>query len=400
MQRTMVAAAFALGVVATTTTQAQTGIEHSPPSYFVSGKRLNVEARITDPKGVKVARTYFRAGAQADYTFVPMQYTTGNRFVGTLPAPAAGTPSVEYVLLAQNNDGSVYRTQAYKVAARESGQTPSWQSEAARGDIKVFTEATNAPRTIAGFSDSITLDIVESGARLGAAAGLVASSGAGAGGAAGATTSTSSASTATAASGTATTGTAAGATAATATVGGLSTAAIIGGVAIAGVAAAAAGGGGGGGSSSSPPATTGSAFAGTYTGTTTGVSTATCTTGSVSGTSNCTATQPFTVTVDANGNGTLNVAAGTDVCTNSQSGTTTVPISGLTITFAVSASGTASFPNPPSTSQGITETCTAVTLTFSASPRRVTGGNTCTESGSPTPGATCNGSGTTTITGS
>jgi nitrogenase subunit NifH len=30
----------------------------------------------------------------------------------------------------------------------------------------------------------------------------------------------------------------------------------------------------------------------------------------------------------------------------------------------------------------------------------VTGGNTCTESGSPTPGATCNGSGTTTITGS
>jgi len=391
MQRTMVAAAIVFGALTTTTTPAQTGIEHAPLSYFVAGKRINVEARIADPKGVKVARTYFRAGAQADYTFVPMQYTTGNRFVGTLPAPAAGTPSVEYVLLAQSNDGSVYRTQAYTVAARESGDTPSWQSNAARGDIKVFTEATNAPRVVAGFSDSITLDIVESGARLGAAAGLVASSSAGAGGTAGAATSTSSASTA---------GTAAGATGATATVGGLSTAAIIGGVAIAGVAAAAAGSGGGGGGSSSPPATTGSPFAGTYTGTTTGVSTATCTTGSVSGTSNCTATQPFTVTVDASGNGTLNVAPGTDVCTNSQSGTTTVPVSGLTITFAVSASGTASFPNPPSTSQGITETCTAVTLTFSASPRRVTGGNTCTESGSPTPGVTCNGNGTTTITGS
>jgi len=399
MQRTMVAAAIVFGALTTTTTPAQTGIEHAPLSYFVAGKRINVEARIADPKGVKVARTYFRAGAQADYTFVPMQYTTGNRFVGTLPAPAAGTPSVEYVLLAQSNDGSVYRTQAYTVAARESGDTPSWQSNAARGDIKVFTEATNAPRVVAGFSDSITLDIVESGARLGAAAGLVASSSAGAGGTAGAATSTSSASTASAATSGTTAGTAAGATA-TATVGGLSTAAIIGGVAIAGVAAAAAGSGGGGGGSSSPPATTGSPFAGTYTGTTTGVSTATCTTGSVSGTSNCTATQPFTVTVDASGNGTLNVAPGTDVCTNSQSGTTTVPVSGLTITFAVSASGTASFPNPPSTSQGITETCTAVTLTFSASPRRVTGGNTCTESGSPTPGVTCNGNGTTTITGS
>ena len=399
MQRTMVAAAIVFGALTTTTTPAQTGIEHAPLSYFVAGKRINVEARIADPKGVKVARTYFRAGAQADYTFVPMQYTTGNRFVGTLPAPAAGTPSVEYVLLAQSNDGSVYRTQAYTVAARESGDTPSWQSNAARGDIKVFTEATNAPRVVAGFSDSITLDIVESGARLGAAAGLVASSSAGAGGTAGAATSTSSASTASAATSGTAAGTAAGATA-TATVGGLSTAAIIGGVAIAGVAAAAAGSGGGGGGSSSPPATTGSPFAGTYTGTTTGVSTATCTTGSVSGTSNCTATQPFTVTVDASGNGTLNVAPGTDVCTNSQSGTTTVPVSGLTITFAVSASGTASFPNPPSTSQGITETCTAVTLTFSASPRRVTGGNTCTESGSPTPGVTCNGNGTTTITGS
>ena len=52
---------------------AQTGIEHAPLSYFVAGKRINVEARIADPKGVKVARTYFRAGAQADYTFVPMQ---------------------------------------------------------------------------------------------------------------------------------------------------------------------------------------------------------------------------------------------------------------------------------------------------------------------------------------
>ena len=73
MQRTMVAAAIAFGVLTTTTTPAQTGIQHAPLSYFVAGKRINVEARIADPKGVKVARTYFRAGAQADYTFVPMQ---------------------------------------------------------------------------------------------------------------------------------------------------------------------------------------------------------------------------------------------------------------------------------------------------------------------------------------
>jgi hypothetical protein len=399
MQRTMMAAAIALGVFATTTTQAQTGIEHAPPSYFVAGKRLTVEARISDPKGVKVARTYFRAGAQADYTFVPMQYTTGSRFVGTLPAPAAGTPSVEYVLLAQNNDGSVYRTQAYKIAARESGDTPSWQSDATRGDIKVFTEATNAPRTIAGFSDSITLDIVESGARLGAAAGLVASSSAGAGSAAGATTSDSP-STATAASGTATTGTAAGATAATATVGGLSTAAIIGGVAIAGVAAAAASSSSGGGSSSTGGTpTTGSPFAGSWSGTTGGPSTATCTSGGVSATSTCTSNEPWTGTVAANGTFTVTVGPGTDTCTTT-TGTTVVTLAPQTFTFTVATNGVVTVPAQTTTNAGITETCPAWTMTFTTSPRRVSGQSSCTTSGSPTPGSSCSGNGSTTFTGS
>jgi hypothetical protein len=54
---------------------------------------------------------------------------------------------------------------AYTVAARKSNETPAWQSAASRGDVKVYTELAEAPRTIAGFTDSITIDIVESGAR-------------------------------------------------------------------------------------------------------------------------------------------------------------------------------------------------------------------------------------------
>jgi hypothetical protein len=51
--------------------------------------------------------------------------------------------------------------------------------------MKVFTEAATAPQSVAGFADSIAMDVVESGARFGAAAGL-ATSGGGAGASAGA----------------------------------------------------------------------------------------------------------------------------------------------------------------------------------------------------------------------
>jgi hypothetical protein len=256
-QLSRVTAAWAVGVaawLAAAAACAQTTIDHARLAYFVAEKRIVVTAMVTDPKGVKLARTYFKAGAQADYTFVPMQSAGANRYFATLPAPAAGTPSIEYIVLAQNGAGAVSRTAAFTVQARNGGETPSWQSSSKAGDLRVFTEAAQAPANLAGFSDSVTLDVVESGARLGAAAGLY---GGGSGGAAGVAS-------------TATSGAATAATTAGATAGGLSTAAIVGGVVIAGAAAAAAGGGGGGSSATpaSPPAPSGAAaYAGNWSGT-------------------------------------------------------------------------------------------------------------------------------------
>jgi hypothetical protein len=377
---------------------AQTTIEHSSLSYFVPGKRITVDAKVVDAKGVKVARTYFRAGAQADYTYVPMQYTSGNRYTATLPAPAAGTPSIEYLVLAQSNDGTVSRTPAYTMPVRNSGEAPSWQATASRGDVKVFTEAANAPATVSGFSDSITLDVAESGARLGAVAGLY--SGASGGGAAGATasgatsgTTSAAATTTTTTTATSTAATTAGTTAgATATAGGLSTAAIVGGVAVAGVAAAAAASGGGGGSSS-PPASQGSPFAGTWTGTTSSPETFTCINGGVTTVTSCTSTQPFTAIVDSTGRLTLNFGTGTDICNGSSQTLPPFSISNI----MVSPTGTATF-TPQVDAGGTVDVCTPITLTFSLSPRTLTGSGTCTVQ-SNTPGVTCSGSGTTTFTG-
>jgi hypothetical protein len=326
---------------------AQTTIDHGKVAYFVPEKRITINAGVTDPKGVKLARTYFKAGAQADYTFVPMQAVGPNRYVATLPAPSANTPSIEYIVLAQSNDGTVSRTAAYTVDARKSGETPSWQSASKAGDLKVYTEAAQAPSTVAGFTDSVSLDIVESSARLGAAAGLHGAATASSGGAAG--------------------GTAAGATA-----GGLSTAAIIGGVAIAGVAAAAAGSGGGGGGSSAPaaPTLTVASYAGGWSGGWNATVAPVSGCGNVSAVS-CTGTWSGTASSSGSFTGTATITGGNSDCLTGSS----LPLSGT-----LNAAGQMS---APSTSfVDVTAGCSPFAFQFNVSPRSVAGSLTCTSSNS------------------
>ena len=230
-----------------TAAYAQTNIQHTALAYYVPGKRIEIQAQVSDPKGIKLARTYFKVGAQADYLLVPMQSLGSGRYASVLPAPSPAADSIEYLLLAVNDAGQVSRTDAYEMAVRRSGDAPAWQNVRADGPMKVFTEIPQAQMPTASFTDSVTMDLVESGARFGAVAGL-AGGGAGGSGAAGGAGGSAGTTTATAA--------AAG--------GGLGTMAIVGGLALAGAAAAAAGGGGGGGGGGGSSS---SAYAGAWTGT-------------------------------------------------------------------------------------------------------------------------------------
>ena len=375
------AALFALGLAFALPATAQTSIDHQQIAYFVPEKRVNLAANVADPKGVKVARAYFKSAGQADYTFVPMQSAGANRYVATLPAPSANTPSIEYVILAQNNEGAVSRTAAYTVQARKSNETPAWQTSGQQGNVKVYTELAEAPKAVAGFSDSVTIDIIESGARLGAAGGLYASTGAAGGGAAGGAASASGAA-----------------------AGGLSTMAIVGGVAVAGLAAAAAGGGGGGGGgggsgSGTTGGTPGGAFGGQWSGTVTQAINMTCVVSGTSGTEVCNVSQPFTGTVDSAGNFNYTTQAATMSC-NFFGSTTNQTVPAGSGTFPVPSSGVVSIPGRTDTQGGITTTCPTGSITFTSSPKRISGSYSCTTSGSPTPGATCNGSSTNTWSGS
>ena len=178
-------AVSAVAALAATFAAAQTRFDHNAPGYVVPEKRVQIAANVTDPKGVKLARVYFKTPAQADYVFVPMTSAGGARYVATVPAINASAPSLQYVLLAVNSEGAVSKTQEYTAAARKTTEVPAWQSASNTGQMTVFTEAAAAPQSVAGFADSIAMDVVESGARFGAAAGLAASGG-GAGASAGA----------------------------------------------------------------------------------------------------------------------------------------------------------------------------------------------------------------------
>ncbi|MFH1155989.1 MAG: lipocalin family protein [Pseudomonadota bacterium] len=214
-----------------------TKVTHKPISYFVPGSRITLETTVKDDKGINTVRCYFKAKGEANYVFVTMT-GSGGAYQGILPAPSKTTEELEYLFLVVNNEKQIVKTQPYMVKKKDTDKVPAWQF-GGQGNITVSTELAKAPAELAGFTDSVVVDAVESAARFGAVAGLynVATSSSSAAGAAGTSTSATTATGATMA-GTVTAGAA-----------GISTAALIGAAAVIGGGAAAIGSSGGGGGS-------------------------------------------------------------------------------------------------------------------------------------------------------
>ena len=213
-----------------------TKVTHEALKFFVPEKRIRLDAAVVDPKGVTLVRAYFKSKTQADYVFVPMeaQQTAKDRYVATLPAMAKSNDEVQYLFLVVNGANEVLKTEPFVVKARDSKEVPSWQMVNDDASVKLFTEVPDAPAVAAAFSDSVSLNVVESGARFGLVAQLYGASG--------------SATASGAAAGATNAGTASMATA------GMSTVTIA--AAAAGVVGVAAAAGGGGGSATPTPTPT------------------------------------------------------------------------------------------------------------------------------------------------
>lgn len=148
-------------------------VKHEPPAYFVSEKRIRIETKITEGvSDVRLVRCYFRAVDQADYVFIGMiPEKEGGEYQGILPAPSKETQSVQYLFLVVDQNNQPIKTQVFTMNRQDGKDAPEWQQTSSDGDIQVSTELADAPKSVPGFSDSITTDVVESSARFGIAVG-------------------------------------------------------------------------------------------------------------------------------------------------------------------------------------------------------------------------------------
>ncbi len=146
-------------------------MRHDILEYFVAEKRIMVQAEVTQgAAGVKLMRCYFRATEYADYVFVGMTSEKDGVYRGILPAPSKDTKTIQYLFLFVDQGNKAMKTQVFMVNKQDDKDTSEWQQVSSDGDIKVSTESDEAPKSVPGFSDSITTNVVESSARFGAVA--------------------------------------------------------------------------------------------------------------------------------------------------------------------------------------------------------------------------------------
>ena len=164
--------------------EANTKITHKPLDSVPAGQRITLEAKVKDPAGVAVVRAYFKAAEGADFHFVPMT-GKGQRYRAILPAPAAEAGSLDYLILVKNAADQVVKSQTFRATVEASDEPAA--ATAPEDPLQVYTELAEAPAEIPGFTDNLVIDTVESAAKFGAVAGIVAMSktgGAASGGAA------------------------------------------------------------------------------------------------------------------------------------------------------------------------------------------------------------------------
>ncbi|PIE71392.1 MAG: hypothetical protein CSA22_02475 [Deltaproteobacteria bacterium] len=145
----------------------RTKVKHKPIKYFVSGSRIEIKAKVRDPSGVSLVRCYFKGTAEADYVFVELTSDNGKQYQGLLPAPGENTEMIDYLFLVVNGNRQVVRTQSYQVEKKDKKYTPGWQQAKTDQAVQVYSELPNPPSMPPGFSDSVTMDVVESAFRFG-----------------------------------------------------------------------------------------------------------------------------------------------------------------------------------------------------------------------------------------
>ncbi len=132
---------------------AQAQLSHQPVTQVKPGERASITVKVDEGEKLKISRVYFRGSHDQSYNFVVLNHLGRGIYAAQLPAPGAGISTIDYRIVTQSADGSVFKSPKYVVAVsgEATAATPS-------GFIAVYSEL---PQDLSsqneGFDDNIRM---------------------------------------------------------------------------------------------------------------------------------------------------------------------------------------------------------------------------------------------------
>ena len=125
----------------------------SPLETISQGKRALVSMSIADgASDIKLARLYFKRGADQKYNFVVFNQQEGGMFTAELPAVGDNVQVVDYKVVTQSADNSIYKSPKFSAqVVKVTGNN----SALADGFIQVYSEYPEDETDKDGFEDKI-----------------------------------------------------------------------------------------------------------------------------------------------------------------------------------------------------------------------------------------------------
>ncbi len=149
----------------------ETGYIHTAPEFVIQERRININARIVDPRGIRLARCYFKVEGESEYLFVRMAARNDEHFTAVLPALNSKAKNLQYRLVAINNAGQISKTEEFNLPVKQmESKSPAWKSSDISGLITVSTESekrgSRLPEKGIVYSETIVIDTVAGSDRL------------------------------------------------------------------------------------------------------------------------------------------------------------------------------------------------------------------------------------------
>jgi hypothetical protein len=151
----------------------KTIIEHTQLEFFVPGKRILMQAHVSDPAGIAEARLYFGTSKDTKNLVYSKMNPQGDSYVGIIPSPSSKTEKIFYSFLSVNYNGDVVKTALFELRSSVNvGFVPTWQGDFNEyGETLILSkEGTSTPLStviasgakqshgLEGFADSIIVN--------------------------------------------------------------------------------------------------------------------------------------------------------------------------------------------------------------------------------------------------